>query len=379
MKSALPAIMLSLIACTGPAGPAGAAGPVGPVGPQGPQGAAGAMGTPGAAIVVDGGSLIAGPGIVLANGVISLPMNCAAGQVLQWSGSSWVCTTLSSSGGGTSSNANGGNLVNWSNETSQWLVDNNLTVALNTTATDVVEGESAFTFTSKATNTDAFASHNELIPVDGNRILMGRVSVKLLAGTGSFQAGVVAFDRAKQALNGGTPIWFIGGGSLSSGTQYAFSGNSRNAGPTGNQLPAETRFIKPVLLFRGSANSQTVIDGLFIGRDTAMFELLPFRCDINPSGRTADFWASGGQLRLSASGSAFHGVAGALMGMLIKVDGTLVGGVHAFTNEALSHKVLTSRLFTVSLSPGKHTLSLEAAAGTLSDANDCSAVIAQEL
>lgn len=85
----------------GPAGPTGATGPAGPAGATGPAGPAGPAGPPGTGGADNWGTQVAITDATLAgNGVTGTPLRIAqqgatTGQVLQWSGTTWVPATVS--------------------------------------------------------------------------------------------------------------------------------------------------------------------------------------------------------------------------------------------------------------------------------------------
>lgn len=83
------------------------------------------------------------------------------------------------------------------------------------------------------------------------------------------------------------------------------------------------------------------------------------------------FTTRGQTLLVIASGSGYHAVGGALIGMNIQIDGVNKGVSRVFTNEANSHKAFVMNpLIVTGIAAGAHTVSLTALAGTLGDAND---------
>jgi hypothetical protein len=71
------------------------------------------------------------------------------------------------------------------------------------------------------------------------------------------------------------------------------------------------------------------------------------------------------------AGSAFSTAGSARIGIQLFIDGKLIDTVTVFANEPSSHKALVAKMISVpALSIGKHTISLSAAAGTTTDAND---------
>jgi hypothetical protein len=90
---------------------------------------------------------------------------------------------------------------------------------------------------------------------------------------------------------------------------------------------------------------------------------------------------------LLVDGSAFLSVAGGLMRLQVDLDGSTVGSLTAFTNEASSHKTMTGNPIVVpGIAAGMHTVKLSLVAVDLtkwpvatSDFNDYSAVTVLEL
>ncbi len=100
----------------GPAGPAGLRGLTGATGPQGPTGSQGDKGDKGD--TGDTGSTGSAGSVALsANGGLtdtaglSLLMSCSSGEILEWNGTAWVCSTVSSSTGVSSLNTLTGGLT----------------------------------------------------------------------------------------------------------------------------------------------------------------------------------------------------------------------------------------------------------------------------
>lgn len=96
---------------------------------------------------------------------------------------------------------------------------------------------------------------------------------------------------------------------------------------------------------------------------------------INTSGplpHSGTFSSSGGKILLMASGSGYHtSGADSLIGMTVKLDGTLIGYARVFTNEASSHKAFVPAFIVLSnVGDGTHTVLLEQWSETSSDSND---------
>lgn len=89
-----------------------------------------------------------------------------------------------------------------------------------------------------------------------------------------------------------------------------------------------------------------------------------------PLPKQATITTRGGRVLLFIGGSAYLSAGTGVMGLDVAVDGTAVGGLDTYTNEAGSHKAFVSRMLPVTLFAGTHTVSLTARGSTLSDVND---------
>jgi hypothetical protein len=104
---------------------------------------------------------------------------------------------------------------------------------------------------------------------------------------------------------------------------------------------------------------------------------IPYGGSVLP--RSGTFSSSGGVLLVLASASAFNQAAGGTMHVDVTLDGNVVGALQGFTNEASSHKALTSNpIVLTGIAAGKHTVALSLAKGD-TDGNDYSAVTVVEL
>jgi hypothetical protein len=76
-------------------------------------------------------------------------------------------------------------------------------------------------------------------------------------------------------------------------------------------------------------------------------------------------------LILYIGGSAWSPVPNTILGIHVLMDGKVIDTVNVYANEAQSHKTLVGKMITVpGLSLGKHTITLQPAAGTVTDGND---------
>jgi hypothetical protein len=81
------------------------------------------------------------------------------------------------------------------------------------------------------------------------------------------------------------------------------------------------------------------------------------------------FTTGGGTLLVMVSGSAYSATGGGI-GATVSLDGTGLGTLFTYTNEAGSHKAFPAQSFVVQRPAGSHTVSFAAVAGTLTDGND---------
>jgi len=94
--------------------------------------------------------------------------------------------------------------------------------------------------------------------------------------------------------------------------------------------------------------------------------------------RSGSFTSNGGTLMIHASGTAYRSAAG-IMRVDVRLDGTSIGEMKAYTNEVSSHKTLNPRIIVLSgIAAGSHTITLVLVDGS-ADANDFSQVVVEEL
>jgi len=191
----------------------------------------------------------------------------------------------------------GRNLIQWGSDLAKWTLDpatTNRTIALNTTASEVREGDASFTFSSTTiAEPGVIAWYGpEYIPVDPNVVYEGRISAKALNGstigsdfTGYFSAGFIPYDSGMNQLagNGGVNAPTVGvlkcSTFLADGIAWtSFSAASFNyytaritgEGTALNQFPVGTRYIRPCVGTNIVGIGRTVIDSFeFYGRAAA--------------------------------------------------------------------------------------------------------------
>ncbi|TPW09473.1 MAG: Endosialidase chaperone, partial [Acidimicrobiaceae bacterium] len=201
-----------------------------------------------------------------------------------------VCEPDSTGGG------NGRNLIQWGSDPTKWTVDPatmNRRVTVNSTASEIREGDASFTFSSTTiAEPGVIAWYGpEYIPVDPNVIYEGRISAKALVGstigsdfTGYFSAGFIPYNAARVQLagNGGVNAPTVNGMAcstfLADGVPWtsftATSFNNFTARVTGegtglNQFPAGTRFIRPCIGTNIVGIGRTVVDSFeMYGRES---------------------------------------------------------------------------------------------------------------
>ena len=96
---------------------------------------------------------------------------------------------------------------------------------------------------------------------------------------------------------------------------------------------------------------------------------------------SASFTTSGGTLLLFYSGSGYADVASRMIGMTVKIDGTVVDQTGVFANQSLNHMAFVSKQWVLTgIAAGAHTVSLEAMnANSKSDFNDIFEVVVTEM
>jgi hypothetical protein len=178
--------------------------------------------------------------------------------------------------GGGSSGPSDSNMIRWESAAQPWsqLTGSATPVANNTT--DVRDGEVAYDFTVPAGGSGASYFYGEMIAVDPSLPYRGRISAKLLAGAGTFFAGVQAYDAAKQPLksNEKEPAefsFFIARNEkLPNGAWTEFVGVIAGVGKALDQFPEGTRFIRPVVVVNANDVGTTRVDAFRISPDDSI-------------------------------------------------------------------------------------------------------------
>jgi hypothetical protein len=92
------------------------------------------------------------------------------------------------------------------------------------------------------------------------------------------------------------------------------------------------------------------------------------------------FTNSGGTLVISASGTGFSTIAGAIIGMDIVIDGTIIDSCTIYANPSFTHMAFMPKtIVKTGLAAGPHTLALTPHGSTATDATDTYCVTVQEL
>lgn len=206
-------------ACKGEPGPTGPQGPQGDIGPQGPTGPQGDIGP-------QGPQGVPGPG--------------------------------------------GYNIIHWGSNLAAWSFVEGTQATITRNTTDVKEGDSSFDLEVSTGTTGAVYTYGDFIPIDPTLIYQGRVSVKLVLGAGTFSAGYLAYDAAKNPLpgNGGTYGHFIANDVvLTAGNWINLLGLISGEGTNLDQFPVGTRFIKPLIAVNSSNVGTTRVDAFSISPD----------------------------------------------------------------------------------------------------------------
>jgi hypothetical protein len=86
---------------------------------------------------------------------------------------------------------------------------------------------------------------------------------------------------------------------------------------------------------------------------------------------TGALTTTGGRLLITASGSGYRTATAGTIGFDITIDGTPVGALNFFTNEAGSHRTVPARTLVIQdLIGGNHEIKISAQADTMTDGND---------
>ena len=86
---------------------------------------------------------------------------------------------------------------------------------------------------------------------------------------------------------------------------------------------------------------------------------------------TANFQAPGDEpMYLEVNGSVWTQIPNLFIGILVELDGNIVGEALIFSNGVATHRAVVPVYIEVQLSQGQHTLTLSAASDTVSDSND---------
>lgn len=145
----------------------------------------------------------------------------------------------------------GNNLINWLPDLSRWTLLNGAAATLQLNTDDTLSGDTSVDITTESGATGAIYTYGDFIPIDPRMLYQGRISVKRVAGAGTFSAGYAAYDSSKAVLagNGSTYGTFIASAvTLTTGGWMDFSGAVMGEGTASNQFPVGTRFIKPLII-----------------------------------------------------------------------------------------------------------------------------------
>jgi microcystin-dependent protein len=155
----------------------------------------------------------------------------------------------------------GNNLVHWSSDPTQWtLISGEQGLVTNETS-ESLDGDSSFQFTIPTGVTGAQYTYGDVIAVDTRRTYAGAISAKLVNGTGTFSAGVFAYDAAKAPLD--YRPFMVSGVTLGA-AWTEFTGRITGEGTGAGTFPAGTRFIKPAIFVNEGNIGTTRVDALSI-------------------------------------------------------------------------------------------------------------------
>ncbi|MBL8920554.1 MAG: hypothetical protein JNJ54_16945 [Myxococcaceae bacterium] len=189
-------------------------------------------------------------------------MNCANGGVrlTSASGTNYVCNGAAGAGGG----GNGRNLFLFDSSPAQWTTTSTGTpMSVTANTMDSAEGDGSFDFAygNVAASTGIVGVWGtDFIQVDPTKVYEGRIKAKSTSGTflGTFWAGFIAYDAAKQPLQGPASVFLAGttrcvpfiannvaAAALNATTWTQFVGRVTSEGGANNNFPTGTRYIKP--------------------------------------------------------------------------------------------------------------------------------------
>ena len=97
---------------------------------------------------------------------------------------------------------------------------------------------------------------------------------------------------------------------------------------------------------------------------------------VGPLPITTTFTAPGDEpMYLEVNGSVWSQSINVLLGIVVALDGNVVGKAQIFSNGFATHRAVVPAYIEVQLSEGQHTLTLSADSNTVSDSNDLYAAV----
>jgi hypothetical protein len=101
---------------------------------------------------------------------------------------------------------------------------------------------------------------------------------------------------------------------------------------------------------------------------------MPIQVLINQPGPlpiVANFKAPGNEsMYLQVNGSVWSQNENRTIGILIEIDGKMVGAAQIFSNGAATHRAVVPAFIPIQLAFGEHSISLSPTVGSVSDSND---------
>lgn len=165
----------------------------------------------------------------------------------------------------------GNNLILWGSDPSKWSQAAGAPSTATANTTDVIEGDASFEFNVPAGTQGGYFVYGDYIAVDPRVTYVGALSVKLVNGAGDFSAGVEAYDKTKTRLDANDTqraVFFMANQkTLTTGAWTDFTGVVVGEGTGLDQLPAGTRFIRPVVFVNRNNIGTTLVDALRITPD----------------------------------------------------------------------------------------------------------------
>ena len=151
--------------------------------------------------------------------------------------------------------------MQWDSDVSRWTLVSGMLGTVTSETGDHVEGDSSFQFAVPSGTSGSQYTYGDFIAVDPRRTYAGAITAKMINGTGTFGAGVLTYDAAKELLE--FRRFIVVGVTL--GTEWTeFTGRIGGEGTGSGTFPAGTRFIKPAIFVHEGNVGTTRVDAFSI-------------------------------------------------------------------------------------------------------------------